>query len=70
MSANLLLGSEVGLECPNVLWIFSKLKWFLRDKSVLRNIQSVKQTMAAVFEKGRWFHVVSRFFLGRELNNV
>ena len=36
--------------------------------SVLRTIQSVKQTMIAEFDKRRWFYVVSKFS-GQELDN-
>ena len=52
-----------------------KIEMILRDKSVLKNIQSVKQTMITEFEKRQRFDVVSKFsvrsrigqFLGYEV---
>ena len=52
-----------------------KIEMILRDKSVLKNIQSVKQTMITEFEKRQRFYVVSKFsvrsrigqFLGYEV---
>ena len=38
-----------------------KIEMILRDKSVLKNIQSIKQTMITEFEKRRRFYVVSKF---------
>ena len=53
-----------------------KIEMILRDKSVLKNIQSVKQTMITEFEKRQRFYVVSKFsvrsrigqFLGYEVS--
>ena len=43
MRVELLLGSEVGSECPNELSVFLKLKLILRAKSVLRNAEFEKR---------------------------
>ena len=44
-------------------WVVNilKIEMILRDKSVLKNIQSVKQTMITEFEKRLRFYVVSKF---------
>ena len=69
-------GNEVGpcarpwCKLTTSKWVVNilKIEMILRAMSVLRKIQSVKQTMIAEFDKRRWFYVVSKFS-GQELDN-